>query len=168
MSKRTCEQPGCERPHLARGTCRSHYNLLHADPAKRWPKEVRACVVCFARVVRRVDNPHAPTCSVECRTIHQHGNADGDGYDWSVEAMRRARSFGVTLVEPIRREDVFARDGWVCQGCQTRCGQPDPFDLNAATVDHITPLSQGGVHSMSNVRTLCLSCNSARQASPAA
>jgi 5-methylcytosine-specific restriction endonuclease McrA len=43
-----------------------------------------------------------------------------------------------------------------------QCNRPDPFDCNAATIDHIVPFVLGGDHSRANVQTLCLSCNSSK------
>lgn len=51
------------------------------------------------------------------------------------------------------RETVLARDGGAC----VRCGQTDEL-----TIDHIFPVSAGGTHALTNLRTLCKSCNSAR------
>ena len=56
------------------------------------------------------------------------------------------------ITEPVR-ETVFARDGFSC----VRCASAD--DL---TVDHIFPRSIGGTHAITNLRTLCRACNSAR------
>jgi hypothetical protein len=54
------------------------------------------------------------------------------------------------------RDTVLARDKHACR----RCG--DASDL---TIDHIFPRSLGGTHALSNLRTLCRSCNSARPVS---
>nr|WP_256595410.1 MULTISPECIES: HNH endonuclease [Pseudomonas] len=51
------------------------------------------------------------------------------------------------------RARVFARDGGVC----LRCGCSAPARLRA---DHVIPESKGGVASMANLQTLCMSCNS--------
>jgi hypothetical protein len=51
------------------------------------------------------------------------------------------------------RETVYARDSYKC----VRCGAS-----NDLTIDHIFPQSMGGNHAISNLRTLCRSCNSAR------
>ena len=51
------------------------------------------------------------------------------------------------------RTAVFERDLYRCKHCGTH------LDL---TVDHITPESQGGDLSMSNLQTLCRTCNSVK------
>ncbi|WP_170222754.1 HNH endonuclease [Rarobacter faecitabidus] len=77
--------------------------------------------------------------------------------------MVRARRLGAVVIEPVARDDVFSRDGHRCQICGERVNEPTPFDPQSATVDHIIPLSMGGEHSMRNVQTACLRCNSAKQ-----
>lgn len=54
------------------------------------------------------------------------------------------------------RDAVLERDGYVCQACKNPVQGPD------ATVDHIIPAALTGepVNNMSNLRTLCRSCNS--------
>lgn len=51
------------------------------------------------------------------------------------------------------RRMVFERDDFKC----TRCG-----DSSSITIDHIFPQSIGGTHAITNLRTLCMKCNSAR------
>jgi hypothetical protein len=45
---------------------------------------------------------------------------------------------------------VFARDGYRCR----RCGSA--YDL---TIDHVFPVSRGGSNDVSNLQTLCRTCN---------
>ena len=52
-----------------------------------------------------------------------------------------------------KRKQVFERDAYRCKHCETH------FDL---TVDHIIPESKGGTLSLSNLQTLCRSCNSSK------
>lgn len=51
------------------------------------------------------------------------------------------------------RRVVFERDQYKC----VRCGAEESI-----TIDHIFPVSCGGTHALTNLRTLCQSCNSAR------
>ncbi|MGW6946179.1 HNH endonuclease [Streptomyces xanthophaeus] len=59
--------------------------------------------------------------------------------------------------------DVHTRDEWTCQLCRLpidpEVAWPDPM---SASVDHIVPLSRGGQHSMINVQSAHLGCNSSK------
>lgn len=59
---------------------------------------------------------------------------------------------------PSLRREVFARDGEVCAYCGTTTG---PFH-----VDHKTPWSLGGAHTMENLCVACESCNLAKSDIP--
>ncbi|MDD1039372.1 HNH endonuclease [Pseudomonas sp. TNT2022 ID609] len=48
---------------------------------------------------------------------------------------------------------VFERDGWAC----LRCGCSKQHRLRA---DHVVPESKGGLATLENLQTLCMSCNS--------
>lgn len=164
MSQRTCDQPGCEQAHRARGLCSTHYNRIIAGENRRHPKHIVACVICGTMVVRGRQTRYRPTCSVACRAIVQHGQhvAQASAYRWRTDAEQRVRDAGCAIIESFEREEIFERDGWLCQGCGIKCSAPDPFDKTAATVDHVVPLANYGEHSRANAQTLCLSCNSAK------
>ena len=49
------------------------------------------------------------------------------------------------------REYIFNRDGYKCLRCGSRC---------KLTIDHINPIYIGGENKLSNLQTLCRSCNS--------
>ena len=53
----------------------------------------------------------------------------------------------------MRRDDVFARDGYRC----VYCGQEFPAEF--LTVDHVQPRVRGGDNSAGNVVTACGGCN---------
>lgn len=55
-----------------------------------------------------------------------------------------------------RRKKVYKRDNYECQSCGKRGGPYGDFELHA---DHITPISEGGSHKLSNLRTLCKTCH---------
>jgi hypothetical protein len=62
-------------------------------------------------------------------------------------------------IERIVAWKVFSRDKFRCQLCNIKVQKIDYLLDNAAEVDHIVPISLGGVHSYSNVQTLCRKCN---------
>lgn len=162
MSQRTCEIPGCERKHLARGMCSTHYNR-QAGESVRHPKVAAACAACGKVVLRHKDSrkQYSTTCSVACRTTVQWGEtlAQASAYAWQADAIKRAQRYGVAIIDRFDREEIFDRDGWTCQLCGIRCSSPDPYALTSATVDHVVPMIQGGPHSRVNAQTACLSCN---------
>ena len=51
------------------------------------------------------------------------------------------------------RKYVFQRDKYQCQSCGKK---NDETDL---TIDHIIPLARGGQNDISNLQTLCFTCN---------
>jgi hypothetical protein len=59
---------------------------------------------------------------------------------------------------PENRRKVFERDGYQCRYCGSAV-TPD-----SATLDHIKPVSEGGTHSIDNLVTCCLKCNSIKSA----
>jgi len=83
-----------------------------------------------------------PPDVIECTHVHAHA-CTGKG-----EHVPR----GVNIPAPLR-ETVFARDGNACVRCHSI------VDL---TIDHIFPQCMGGTHALTNLRTLCRPCNSAR------
>jgi hypothetical protein len=69
------------------------------------------------------------------------------------------RSRNSIKIERIVAWKVFSRDKFRCQLCNIKVQKNDYLLDNAAEVDHIVPVSLGGVHSYSNVQTLCRKCN---------
>ena len=51
------------------------------------------------------------------------------------------------------RNYVFQRDKFQCQSCGKISAQ------TKLSIDHIIPLSRGGTNDISNLQTLCLTCN---------
>ena len=57
-----------------------------------------------------------------------------------------------------RRRRVYSRDGYRCQNCGAGGGREGGAELHA---HHIVPISKGGSHSTSNLKTMCKDCHSA-------
>lgn len=81
------------------------------------------------------------------------------GNSWRVlpaspDPLARLKRAGEQRGVPLEvRRAVFERDSDTC----VRCGSADRLGL-----DHVIPRSKGGKHTISNLRVLCLSCNSAK------
>lgn len=71
-------------------------------------------------------------------------------WDTSPEKRRKdAATYGSAEYRTSRKQAI-ARANGCCEKCQSR---------DRVQVDHIVPVSQGGGHSLSNLRVLCLSCH---------
>lgn len=77
---------------------------------------------------------------------------------------QRARRKGC-YVDTVRPNTVFERDKWRCVGCGNKVVRSRYWQPNQATVDHRIPLSRGGSHTYENCQTMCMTCNSKKEAS---
>jgi 5-methylcytosine-specific restriction endonuclease McrA len=59
-------------------------------------------------------------------------------------------------IPPEVRKYVYQRDKYQCQSC----GKTS-LETNLS-IDHIIPLSRGGKNDISNLQTLCLTCNQSK------
>jgi 5-methylcytosine-specific restriction endonuclease McrA len=59
-------------------------------------------------------------------------------------------------IPPEVRQYVYQRDKYQCQSC----GKTS-LETNLS-IDHIIPLSRGGKNDISNLQTLCLTCNQSK------
>jgi len=80
---------------------------------------------------------------------------------------RKSRGFGGAIVSVRKRREILARDGYMCM----LCGEPldmsaDPQDDMYPSLDHITPRSIGGTHSIDNLQAAHRICNARRKAKP--
>jgi len=77
------------------------------------------------------------------------------------KSVRRARIRGGKQLESFDPFEVFDRDNWHCKTCGVRTpkNKRGSFDDDAPELDHITPLSKGGVHTRANTQCLCRKCN---------
>ena len=81
----------------------------------------------------------------------------------AVRSARRRARLSAALVEQVDRAVVFERDDWTCHLCG---GAIDPTLSGrhrwGPTIDHVVPLSRGGLHCYANVRAAHLRCNASR------
>ena len=130
---------------------------------------------CVAKDARRRAVAEGRVCSVEgCGRAVAAKGLCGSHYsiEWgrlnpdkrSARAHRyRARKLAA-FVEDVGRIDVLERDGWVCH----ICGEPIDKELEFphrlyGTLDHVVPLSKGGLHCSDNVKAAHWICNSLKR-----
>lgn len=116
----------------------------------------RVCKFCDQTFT--VTNGKQVYCSRACRLGYNRRFA-------SASALRRtARRWRDADAERFTVLDIADRDGWVCGLC---LGPIDPNirgdRFRQVTVDHIVPLSRGGLHRFDNVQLAHWTCNAAKR-----
>lgn len=129
----------------------------YVPPQKREmaPKQaVWRCVPCKAcKTMFLTKNTHV-TCSETC--LIRWKKEKKHEYRLARRALKRS-----AYVEPVRRLELYERDGYTCH----ICSKPLEMDKKAPhplspTVDHVIPLARGGEHSMKNCKAAHFICNS--------
>lgn len=150
----------CGAWHTTKGKRRCGCTGANNEP--HWPSRIAArerraeqlaeqtaawrCVTCGSTAMQHLLSPYCAPCRARVRRddrTHRH----------------RARKFGVEY-EPVNALKVHDRDGWICHLCGDVVGRHDVWpDQMCASLDHVVPLSLGGPHAYSNVRTAHWLCN---------
>lgn len=136
------------RKGLPRGVCRTcngptDFYLCHGcRPSEPKYRNIRGvCRVCNGPAERFV----CESCKKDVARFHKR--------------KYRALKKGVGYSR-YNREQIFERDGWVCQLCKQRVNRRLRYpDRRSASLDHIIPLSRGGVDAPENVQLAHLGCN---------
>jgi 5-methylcytosine-specific restriction endonuclease McrA len=64
------------------------------------------------------------------------------------------------LIDP---SAIYERDAWVCGICDLAVEPAERFPSpGAATIDHVIPVSRGGLHAAENVQCAHFYCNSVK------
>ncbi len=98
---KVCSVDGCERKHVARGLCSTHYNQKH-QPNRHAKVEV-PCTHCGAAILKSKGSSKSrrPFCDYTCRDLYrlEHPNKPGGrvaGISVRIPASHPARWFGAT------------------------------------------------------------------------
>lgn len=148
---RTC--PFCNCEFYSRGRSPFCSDICHKAKMKQdrtlggvAPILSMVCGHCGKSVIyQRLGAPRA-YCSLHCARAANGRNRD-------------ARKRGA-FVAPVRRADIWKRDGGRCQLCRRKI-KPNlkaPHH-QSLTLDHIVPLAKGGTHEPSNVQLAHFICN---------
>lgn len=115
-----CDEPGCTKPHRARGKCSTHYNRLYAP--KRHQRTI-TCQHCGAQ--HQTTSSSSRYCSLSCRDA---AGLAPDG--WLHDSIRRATF--VAGLTALRRRIAAILDNWLanaarqCADCHTSIADRSP------------------------------------------
>lgn len=119
----------------------------------------RTCANCGCPITSdiRLGRP-AKYCGRECRKEANKVRPSTRSARAKDKALRRSALKEGDVVDP---NLVFAEASWKCQFCgvDTPESLRGTWEMNAPELDHIVPLSRGGLHVRSNLQCLCRACN---------
>lgn len=126
------------------------------NPTEPIVRGTKKCDYCGSQF--HYNNRRSIHCSADCSRANRSSRDKPNQY------KRRAIVKGA-IVERFSSREIYERDGWACQ----LCGLPVDTEVSyshrlSPTLDHIYPLSKGGLHMRSNVQTAHRSCNSSKGA----
>lgn len=129
-----------------------HEKQLREAEAKR-KKKMHPCVVCGTKTINQ------KYCSETCRKR---------AYNKQKETNRRIKIMAQMVDKDITLESLYKRDRGLCHICGLACSWDDYIvDSNQKqcgewypSIDHVIPLSKGGLHSWNNVKLAHRRCNS--------
>jgi hypothetical protein len=168
-------------------TCSTAFSnkMSHAKycRSKCQPRKVvaRGCVECGKTF--ETTNRTAKCCGSECANkLREKSGAEATKAWWDARGRKHAsradayKLYGYKRravvrsrhAEKIIADQIFERDGWICQICVEEIDRslewPHP---RSVSLDHIVPVSRGGQHTVGNVQCAHLCCNSSKGAKPA-
>ena len=119
-------------------------------------EQVKICIVCGQEFV--TTRSAKLTCSEICKKRNYY----------SKKVSRAERYKGITLDKDISLYKLALRDGGICQICKRPIDWSDKREINGRvlcgnnypSIDHIKPVSKGGLHSWDNVQLAHRVCNS--------
>lgn len=166
-----CSIADCTGIVQARGWCPMHLTRWdrYGDPLHRYGYEVRdgkrVCAVCKEDKpldefgARASPTSYCMRCSADIAAARRRNGLVDQEKNWAYTAARRAQKLRGSA-EAFSRREIFERDNWICQLCggsiTPGLKHPDPWHAN---VDHIIPLSKGGMHSRDNAQATHFRCN---------
>ncbi len=109
-------------------------------------------------ICKKYQEQHREICNRQRRKWYANNRHKIKAWDAQRKAKLRSGRFGV--LTPSDWLDILQQFGNACAYCRR------PFGIRLkATMDHVLPLSLGGLHTKENVVPACRSCNSRKGAS---
>lgn len=147
-----CQEVAKRRRGVIGEIRRSEHTLVSVeDGIWVWEKCCQACGAAFVTASR----------AVLCDGCWESRNGERN-------ALKNSRRRGAPTGDPVRLEEIAERDGFRCHLCgrHVDMARMSPDSLSPS-LDHLVPISTGGVHDPSNVALAHRGCNSRRGANGA-
>lgn len=128
-----------------------HYGRDRSRDIRGSKEYERECIVCGKTFKTWL--PHKWTCSKECNATYR---------------LKRIPAEQIIDAD-ITLEKLFKRDNGVCYLCGEKCDWSDRnVDRNAIgprypSIDHVFPVSKGGLHSWDNIKLAHIGCNASKR-----
>jgi hypothetical protein len=141
-------------PYRTSRWCSRQCGWLAAHAAK--PKRIVSCRDCGMEMPNQTPLAAKARCT-PCRTAWKRDN----------DRRRRLRRRALIVPGAYTLREIAERQNWTCGLCgedvDSALSGMDPF---GGTIDHLTPLSQGGLDTPDNVQLAHRQCNTVRGAKP--
>ena len=166
---RACKWPHCDRTPKCRDLCAMHYGRAQTirnmvDPWLHWENS-GICEIC-GKSLPEERNRNNRLCSRTCRAkAWSRANPElSQAIKRDAARRRRARIAGVT-VEKFTTRDVRMAHGDDCYLCGKHINYKLKFPHpKSPSLDHVTPISAGGAHSVENTAMAHMECNNRKNA----
>ena len=147
---------GQQKRKYCSGKCQKEQNrqvawIIHRTTQTPRETACRECGVVFTALTRTREPHHY--CGRVCAARYARRNA---------EHIRRERIRGSQAVSRgrVSLRQQYEKFKGKCQICKCNTVMAKEYRVDMATVDHIVPLSKGGLHVEENVQLACIACNS--------
>lgn len=137
-------------PRYCSKACQERAKDRRANDAERLERiAARAAIACLYCGASLAERRATKYCSLQC------ANRDSDRYHRRREMLRSQRTGN-----PVSFRSIAERDGWRCYLCGDAVDESvrGPHAL-APSLDHVVPLSKGGLHAPTNLALAHLGCN---------
>lgn len=155
------------------------YLLGEIKAIKQIAKKAKSSKLCLhcSRIVYTKNMLLHPNCRKEYNEIKRKEYKESERYKQVRKAYKQTESYkakrkadkakrkalirGASVAEPINPDFILERDKYRCYICGIKTPKKlrGTYEDNAPEVDHIIPLSKGGLHVESNLRCACRKCN---------
>jgi 5-methylcytosine-specific restriction endonuclease McrA len=130
-----------------------------ASLARKKHRALMPCLICGKAVGYMAGRPSiycSKSCTKKTDSYKARQRAAKSRRNAVERGCKEARS-----IDPIK---VLERDGWRCQICGVSTPQTlrGTYNKRAPELDHVVPISKGGLHTWTNLQCACRECNGAK------